>query len=147
MTVLIGRFSPSTPSEAPAIHAVLNSTKAPKRGAPRKSFVVTFALVAGPSKAPVSPEEAASKSLDKGKGKEKDSASEGEELGRWDLLVRREVAGKPITVFDVRSVVDELTHERVAHLSTSGKLLAYGCADLSIGILDSKTLAVSQAMM
>jgi prolactin regulatory element-binding protein len=40
--------------------------------------------------------------LDKGKGKEKDSTSEGDELGRWDVLVRREVAGKPITVFDVR---------------------------------------------
>jgi prolactin regulatory element-binding protein len=27
---------------------------------------------------------------------------EGDELGRWDVLVRREVAGKPVTVFDVR---------------------------------------------
>ena len=101
---LSGRFSPSPSSAAagPTIHAVLNSKKAPKRGAPRKSFVVTFGLVAGPSKAPLSPEEAASKTLDKGKGKEKDSTSEGDELGRWDVLVRREVAGKPITVFDVR---------------------------------------------
>jgi len=36
---------------------------------------------------------------EKGKGKE---MAEGEELGRWDVLVRREVASKPITVFDVR---------------------------------------------
>ena len=35
------------------------------------------------------------------KGKEKES-SKPQELGKWDVLVRREVAGKPVTVFDVR---------------------------------------------
>jgi prolactin regulatory element-binding protein len=50
----------------------------------------------------------------KGKGKETEKEkektegeqgvedAEGDELGRWDVLVRREVAGKPVTVFDVR---------------------------------------------
>ncbi|KAK1926221.1 quinon protein alcohol dehydrogenase-like superfamily [Papiliotrema laurentii] len=123
------RFSPSPASSSPAptIHAVVNSTRPPKRGAPRKAFVVTFGLVAGPSSAPLSEEEKKSHAQASTKGKEKEQdVSEGEELGRWDVLVRREVAGKPITVFDV---------------SADGKLLAYGSADLSIGILDSKTLA------
>jgi prolactin regulatory element-binding protein len=85
------RFSPH-PS-APTIHAVLNATKPSKRGGPRKSFIASFTLVAGPSKAPHTPEEA-------GKGKEKEV--EEEELGRWDVVLRREVAAKPVTVFDVR---------------------------------------------
>lgn len=37
------------------------------------------------------------------KGKEKDSgATGGDEPGKWDVIMRREVAGKPVTVFDVR---------------------------------------------
>ncbi|WWC85756.1 uncharacterized protein L201_000622 [Kwoniella dendrophila CBS 6074] len=106
--------NPSTPL---TIHSVLNATKAAKRGAPRKAFIVTFGLTAPPSKAPLTPEEIKTK----GKTKEQE-----ESLGKWDVLVRREVGGKPVTVFDV---------------SDDGKLLAYGCSDLSIGILDSKTLA------
>ena len=79
----------------PTIHAVLNATKASKRGAPRKAFICTFGLVAGPSHAPVTRAEM------ERKGKQKETMNS-EELGRWDVLVRREVAGKPITVFDVR---------------------------------------------
>ncbi|GFZ50719.1 hypothetical protein JCM24511_08477 [Saitozyma sp. JCM 24511] len=132
------RFSPLA-SPTPTIHAVLNANRAGKRGGPRKAFVCTFGVVAGPSKAPVTEEEKAGKGKEKEKemGKEKEKAegaqdvegvegAEGDELGRWDVLVRREVAGKPVTVFDV---------------SADGKLLSYGCSDLSISILDSKTLA------
>lgn len=110
------RFSP-TQTFPPTIHAVLNASQVKKRGAPRKAFVCTFGLVAEPSHAPMTPAER--------KGKEKES-SKPQELGKWDVLVRREVAGKPVTVFDV---------------STDGKLLSYGCSDLSIGILDAQTLA------
>lgn len=46
----------------------------------------------------------------------------------WDLVSKREVAGKPITVFDV---------------SADGKLVAFGSSDLSLGMLDARTLAVS----
>jgi prolactin regulatory element-binding protein len=88
------RFSPH-PS-TPTIHAVLNASKPSKRGGPRKAFVATFTLVAGPSKAPHTAEEDTSSSV---KGKEKESE---EELGRWDVVLRREVATKPVTVFDVR---------------------------------------------
>lgn len=98
-------------------------------------------MVAGPSKTPVSKAEAESKPVDKGKGKEKDSSGQGEELGRWDVLVRREVAGKPVTVFDVRYEIIAPSRAR-ANGSADGKLLAFGSADLSIGILDAKTLAV-----
>jgi prolactin regulatory element-binding protein len=52
-----------------------------------------------PSKVALTAAEKASE----GKGKMKASESE-LEIGRWDVLVRREVAGKPVTVFDVRSV-------------------------------------------
>ena len=94
-----GRFSTSAATvSTPSLHAVLNVTTIPKKGAPRKAFVVTFGMVAGPSKAPMTAEEIRSTS----KGKDKEVPSDGEELGRWDVLARREVAGKPVTVFDVR---------------------------------------------
>ncbi|ORY34349.1 quinon protein alcohol dehydrogenase-like superfamily [Naematelia encephala] len=115
------RFSPLG-TTSPIIHAVLNATKSPKRGAPRKAWVCTFGLVAGPSST-------IRTAAEEGKGKEKETEEEPEkteELGRWDVIVRREVSGKPVTVFDV---------------STDGRLLAYGSSDLSLGILDAKTLA------
>ncbi|KAK4688290.1 prolactin regulatory element-binding protein, partial [Tremellales sp. Uapishka_1] len=112
------RFSP-THTSPPAIHAALNATKKPsKRGAPVKAFICTFGVVAAASKAPITPGE-------KDAIGEKTGGKEPEEVGKWDVIVRREVAGKPITVLDV---------------SENGKLLSYGCSDLSIGILDSKTL-------
>ncbi|KAE8209702.1 hypothetical protein CF327_g6345 [Tilletia walkeri] len=43
----------------------------------------------------------------------------------WDLIQTRHVADKPITAFDV---------------SADGRLLAFGCSDLSVGVLDAKTL-------
>ncbi|KAK0549103.1 glycosylphosphatidylinositol anchor biosynthesis [Tilletia horrida] len=43
----------------------------------------------------------------------------------WELVQTRHVADKPITAFDV---------------SADGKLLAFGCSDLSVGVLDAKTL-------
>ncbi|WRT63668.1 uncharacterized protein IL334_000591 [Kwoniella shivajii] len=120
------RFS-RTPSSPLTIHAILNATKSAKRGAPRKAFAVTFGVVSPPSHAPLTEEEIKSQNQppEKGKGKEKEG-SQTEEIGKWDVITRREVGGKPVTVFDV---------------SNDGKLLAYGCSDLSIGILDSKTLA------
>jgi prolactin regulatory element-binding protein len=81
------------------IHAVLNATSSRKRNSPRKAFVATFGLVAPSSSTAVTKAEV------EGKGKGKEGGEIGEELGRWDVLVRREVAGKPVTVFDVRSVL------------------------------------------
>lgn len=43
----------------------------------------------------------------------------------WDLIETRHVSDRPVTVFDV---------------SPDGKFLAYGSSDLSIGVLDAKTL-------
>ncbi|PWY98916.1 WD40 repeat-like protein [Testicularia cyperi] len=43
----------------------------------------------------------------------------------WDLIETRHVSDRPVTVFDV---------------SPDGKLLAYGSSDLSVGILDARTL-------
>ncbi|WVQ93840.1 hypothetical protein IAU59_000918 [Kwoniella sp. CBS 9459] len=110
------------------IHAVLNATKSAKRGAPRKAFVVTFSVVSGPSTAALTEEEkkTSEKQAKEGIPEKSGNADGGEEVGKWDVVARREVGGKPVTVFDA---------------SADGKLLAYGCSDLSIGILDSKTLA------
>lgn len=47
---------------------------------------------------------------------------------KWQLVSKREVSSKPITVFDV---------------SADGRLLAFGSSDLSLGMLDARTLAVS----
>ncbi|WVQ76361.1 hypothetical protein IAR50_006026 [Cryptococcus sp. DSM 104548] len=107
--------SASTPLH---IHSVLNASKAAKRGGPRKAFVCTFGVVAGKSEAPLTEEEKVTA--------EKKGAREEEDVGKWDVLVKREVAGKPVTVFDV---------------SSDGKILSYGCSDLSIGILDARTLS------
>ncbi|PWN46914.1 WD40 repeat-like protein [Violaceomyces palustris] len=43
----------------------------------------------------------------------------------WDLIETRHVSDRPVTAFDV---------------SADGRLLAYGSSDLSIGVLDSRTL-------
>lgn len=64
------------------------------KGVPRKAFICTFGLVAGPSSAEVTAAEKDAGTPSKG--------GKGEEMGRWDVLGRREVAGKPLTVFDVR---------------------------------------------
>lgn len=69
-----------------------------RRGSPRKAFVCTFGLVAGPSKIPLTAAEKESSSTVLGGSKDV------QEVGKWDVLVRREVAGKPVTVFDVRYV-------------------------------------------
>ncbi|KAI9635934.1 WD40-repeat-containing domain protein [Dioszegia hungarica] len=117
------RFSPTSAAQ-PKIHAVLNSAPPARsaKGRPRKAWICTFGLVAGPSAAAVTTaEKATGTPVKDGQAGEK----EGDELGRWDVLVRREVAGKPVTVFDV---------------SADGKLLSYGCSDLSIGMLDAATL-------
>ncbi|WVR03459.1 hypothetical protein IAU60_000450 [Kwoniella sp. DSM 27419] len=106
------------------IHAVLNATKSAKRGAPRKAFIVNFGVVSEPSKAPLTAEER--KTAEGGAKGGSAPAGDQEPVGKWDVVARREVAGKPVTVFDA---------------SADGKLLSYGCSDLSIGILDSKTLA------
>ena len=52
-----------------------------------------------------------------------------------------------MTVFEVRYVVLLRNSTLACYsaddvFSADGKLLAYGCSDLSIGILDAKTLAV-----
>lgn len=91
---LTPRFSP-THISPPTIHAILNATKVVKRGAPRKAYVCNFGLVNSP---PTVAEKNGSPS-ESGKGKAK------QDLGRWDVLLRREIAGKPVTVLDIRFVL------------------------------------------
>jgi hypothetical protein len=55
---------------------------------------VTFGVVADPSKQALTAEE-------KGKGKEMEVV-ESDEVGKWDVVARREVGGKPVTTFDIR---------------------------------------------
>lgn len=99
------RFSPN-PSTSLNIHAVLNSTKSAKRGAGRKAWVCAFGVVARPSQAKLTEEEKATAKNEEEKGKEKEIASDPQEdVGKWDVLIKREVAGKPVTVFDVRYVL------------------------------------------
>jgi len=49
----------------------------------------------------------------------------------WKLLSTRTVSQRPITAFDI---------------SNDGTLLAYGSSDLSVGVLDAKTLRVSPSL-
>lgn len=105
-----------TPSATPAtsndnnmsILAVLNSVL-PKRGqkkGQRKAYIARYEASELPGQ----------------DGDEKDVPKY-----KWDLTLKRDVAGKPITVLDV---------------SKTG-LVAFGASDLSIGLLDAKTLSVS----
>ncbi|BEJ04864.1 hypothetical protein CcaverHIS641_0206810 [Cutaneotrichosporon cavernicola] len=117
------RFAPDSP-ERPSLLAALNSAAQPRRDArrkARKSYVAKFE----PSTALV--EEVAEKdekqeTLDE---KADDKAAEEPSLS-WKFSNKREVAGKPITVFDV---------------SPNGRLVSFGCSDLSIGMLDAHTLS------
>lgn len=105
-------FTPSsTPTSSDnnmSILAVLNSVM-PKRGqkkGQRKAYVARYEATELPGQ----------------DGDEKDVPKY-----KWDLTLKRDVAGKPITVLDV---------------SKNG-LVAFGASDLSIGLLDAKTLSVS----
>jgi prolactin regulatory element-binding protein len=99
---LTGSLAPTIAPLPQRIYAVLNSASNPRKGQPRKAWVVTLGQVAGKTHAPVSIEEKESGvkvvASDKGDSDGKDE----EEQGRWDVVGRREVAGKPVTVFDVR---------------------------------------------
>jgi prolactin regulatory element-binding protein len=118
------RFAPErTPT--PAILAVLNSAPSRKdRRAPRKAYVAKFDAV----------EEVEAK---EGDDKTEAAKEEGAKVAtataatrpnvEWTLATKREVARKPITVFDV---------------SADGRLVAFGASDLCIGMMDAKTLAV-----
>jgi hypothetical protein len=64
------------------------------RGFTRKAWAVTFGIVANASKNALTAEE-------KGKGREKDVDGEAE-VGKWDVISRREIGKKPVTTFDVR---------------------------------------------
>ncbi len=84
------------------IHAVLNNpqpkpvprglrgggknAKGKGAGQVQRAWVVNFGLEAG--------------GVEGLKGKEKEGQAE--EMGRWDVLVKREVGTKPITVFETR---------------------------------------------
>lgn len=105
-------FTPSsTPSSNDSnlsILAVLNAVL-PKRGqkkGQRKAYIARYEASELPGQ----------------DGDEKDTPKY-----KWDLTLKRDVAGKPITVLDI---------------SKNG-LVAFGASDLSIGVLDAKTLSVS----
>ncbi|KAL1413118.1 hypothetical protein Q8F55_000867 [Vanrija albida] len=109
------RFSPEIPS-CPNIFAVLNSTHSPSRkgkSKARKAFVAKYAASVSDQQEP---------SQDKNDD-EKPSKVKGI---TWELATRREVSSKPVTVFDI---------------SSNGQLVSFGSSDLSIGLLDTNTLA------
>lgn len=106
-------FAPSSTSSASndnlSILAVLNAVL-PKRGqkkGQRKAYIARYEASELPGQ----------------DGDEKDVPPK----YKWELTLKRDVAGKPITVLDV---------------SKNG-LVAFGASDLSIGLLDAKTLSVS----
>lgn len=106
---------PASASSCPGIYAVLNSAAPARRdrGKARKAFVVRFDATceeSGPSQDSEDEKPAKVKGV------------------QWAVGAKREVASKPVTVFDI---------------SSDGKLVAFGCSDLSIGMLDASTLAVS----
>lgn len=112
------RFAPET-SGAPPILAVLNSAASrSNRRAARKAYIAKFDAVEGDS--------GESETEEKDAKDEKAVEKESPRI-KWTLANRREVASKPITVFDV---------------SADGRLVSFGCSDLSIGMLDAKTLSV-----
>lgn len=120
------RLAPSTIDQPQRVHAVLNSAGKPRKGQARKAWVVTLAQIADASHAPVSAAEKQSGVNVDDLSKRGSSTKDKEEEGRWDVVARREVSAKPVTVFDA---------------SADGKLVAYGSSDLAIGILDAKTLS------
>lgn len=115
------RFAPEK-SRTPPILAVLNSAPSRKdRKAARKAFVVKFDAV-----------DVGAKEGDKDENDEKaaEDTTRPPKI-KWTLATQREVARKPITTFDV---------------SADGRLVAFGSSDLSIGMMDARTLAVSDAL-
>ncbi|KAL7420728.1 hypothetical protein Q5752_004679 [Cryptotrichosporon argae] len=106
-------------ADGPALVAVLNSARR-GRGAPTKSYVAHFARGPGGTASG----ETALRGKTEGQG-EGEGKAEGNG-GPWRLVAKREVGNKPVTVCDV---------------SEDGRLVAYGCSDLSLGILDAQTLA------
>jgi prolactin regulatory element-binding protein len=113
------RFAPDSP-EHPAILAALNSPLPPRRDTrrkARKAFIAKFE----PSVAEIAEKDEKQEVLDE----KVDGKSEEPSL-TWKFANKREVAGKPITVFDV---------------SPNGRLVSFGCSDLSVGMLDAHTLS------
>jgi prolactin regulatory element-binding protein len=118
------RFAPES-SRTPALLAVLNSAPSRRdRRAPRKAYVVKFDAAEEVDEKEAEKEEAVDEKAD---DKPKKLATRPKDI-KWSLMTRREVSRKPITVFDV---------------SADGRLVAFGASDLSIGMMDAKTLAVS----
>lgn len=133
VTFKSARFSrlPSTTLKHLMIHTILNSNPPKKvsgrkqgKGsggfsakAQKKAFACNFALV--------KPKEAKN-SVSEGTTEKKDDGFDGGELGKWDIVARRELGTKPVTVMDV---------------SADGLLIAYAFSDYSLVILDSLTLA------
>jgi prolactin regulatory element-binding protein len=66
------------------------------------------------------------------------------DAGTWTMTKARKISDKRATCFAVRSVLAlwALEAELMSPSSPDGKLLAYGAADLCVGVLDSKSLAV-----
>ncbi|CED85158.1 Prolactin regulatory element-binding protein/Protein transport protein SEC12p [Phaffia rhodozyma] len=95
--------------------ALLNAPIQKKKGDPRRAFICTFDAST----------EATSRTAE-GEKKEEKVPVEEDSKETWKVGKARVLAGKPITVCDV---------------STSGTMLAYGCSDLSVGIVDTSNSA------
>ncbi|CAK9784572.1 WD40 repeat-like protein [Cutaneotrichosporon oleaginosum] len=110
------RFALNSP-ERPALLAALNSAMPPRRDVrrkARKAYIAKFE----PSAAEMGEAEK-QEVLD-------EKADNSNPSITWKFANKREVAGKPITVLDV---------------SADGRLVSFGCSDLSIGMLDAHTLS------
>lgn len=116
------RFAPGSPAR-PSILAALNSTTLPRREArkkTRKAYIVKF------DPAPIEEvQEGEKEGSEKQQVLDEKIEPESPPLS-WSIANKREVASKPITVMDV---------------SKDGRLVSFGCSDLSIGMLDAHTLA------
>ncbi|GMK54004.1 hypothetical protein CspeluHIS016_0105900 [Cutaneotrichosporon spelunceum] len=117
------RFSPDSPAR-PSLLAALNSAAPPRRDTrrkARKSYIAKFEPTAT-EVGEVTENAEKQEPLDE----KADSKAVEERSLTWKLANKREVAGKPITVFDV---------------SPDGRLVSFGSSNLSIGMLDAHTLS------
>ncbi|KAJ9094458.1 hypothetical protein QFC21_005997 [Naganishia friedmannii] len=116
------------------LHCILNSKSQPKTRSrssgkraqsTEKAFACNLSLVK-PKPSPVADRaDRTGEKDDVAEPKGSDDKAVDQELGKWDVVARRDVGNKPVTALE---------------LSTDGKLLAYASSDLSIGILDARTL-------
>jgi hypothetical protein len=97
-------FANTLPPSTSTLYTVLNAARAPKRNAPRKAYIAAVDFKSEHPKDETLKEEI------------KKLAAPGTD-GTWSVGTKREISGKPVTVFDVRWVPLYCT-TRMADLTT-----------------------------